>query len=326
MIPGDGNGGGGARTARDPETDKARLRAIHAALGAGDIAGAGKMAEDALGDGIDHVMVLSLVAGRREEEGRFEEALALLGGRRRRRPRRPASSTRSGSTSLWLGRPEEAAAEFGAALAADPGFAPALANRGTALVALARLNDGAARLRGGAGDRSRQSDRAQRPRRAGAAGAATRSRRASCATQVIARQPDFPEALMTLAGADIAEGRAARRRGAPAAAARRPQAGAGRPGDGPGPARRRARRRGPLRRGVRGLCGGQRAAPRPTMRAQGDTLRLVRELTAALAGRRVARDLGARRRRAGPAPRLPGRLPALGRDPARAGARRPSAT
>ena len=74
---------------RDPETDRARLRAVHGALTAGDIPTAGKLAEDALSDGIDHPMVLNLVAGRREQEGRLDEALALL---RRALPARPRRS------------------------------------------------------------------------------------------------------------------------------------------------------------------------------------------------------------------------------------------
>ena len=65
MTDGNGNGNGNkgaAGAARDPETDRARLRAIHAAMTGGDIAGAASQAEDALADGLDHVLVLSLVA------------------------------------------------------------------------------------------------------------------------------------------------------------------------------------------------------------------------------------------------------------------------
>ena len=63
MTSSNGNGGSGAAL-RDPETDRARLRAVHAALTGGDIPTAGKLAEDALADGIDHPMVLNLVARR----------------------------------------------------------------------------------------------------------------------------------------------------------------------------------------------------------------------------------------------------------------------
>jgi tetratricopeptide (TPR) repeat protein len=290
MIPGDGNGGGGTRTARDPETDKARLRAIHAAVTGGDVAGAGKMAEDALADGIDHVMVLSLVAGRREGEGRFDEALALLDRAKAAAPDAAGILNARGLNLLWLGRHEEAAAEFGAALAADPGFAPALANRGTALVALARLNDARrdfeaalamapgnlVALNGLAALALRRGDPIEARERA---------------TQVTQRQPDFPEALMILAGADIAEGQ--------------PRA---------GEARLRLlladRKLVPADRAMaQGLLGDALDAEgrfaeafaayaagnklrRGDYRGQGDTLRLVRELTAALEGQRVAATWG----------------------------------
>ena len=45
MTSSNGNGGSGA-SVRDPELDRVRLRAVHGALTAGDIAGAGKLAED----------------------------------------------------------------------------------------------------------------------------------------------------------------------------------------------------------------------------------------------------------------------------------------
>ena len=206
MTPADGNGGG-VKPARDPETDKARLRAIHAAASAGDIAGAGKMAEDALADGIDHVLVLSLVAGRREAEGRFADALALLERAKAAAPEAPGILNALGLNLLWLGRAEAAATEFGAALAADPGFAPALANRGTALVALARLGDARRDF-----EASLAIDPGNLIALDGLAALALRRgepREArELATRVIARQPDYPEALTTLAGADLAEGQA----------------------------------------------------------------------------------------------------------------------
>lgn len=300
MIPAnEGNGGGPPRSARDPETDKARLRAIHAALTGGDLAGAGKMAEDALADGIDHVMVLSLVAGRREADGRFAEALALLERAREAAPQAPGILNALGLNLLWLGRAEEAAAEFGAALAADPAFAPALANRGTALVALARLNparrDFEAALAIDPGNLIALNGLAALALRRGDPIEAR-----ELATQVIARQPDFPDALMTLAGADIAEGHARA-----------------------GEARLRLlladRRLTPADRAMaQGLLGDAldaegrfaeafaayaagNALRRAEHEGQGDTLRLVSELTGALAGQRVAATWG--RGSSGPAKR-----------------------
>ncbi|HYI47494.1 MAG TPA: sulfotransferase [Allosphingosinicella sp.] len=206
MTQGNGNGGG-AGPVRDAQTDRARLKAVHGALTQGDIPTAAKLAEDALADGIDHVMVLSLVAGLREEEGRLDESLALLVRARAAAPEAIGIMNAAGLCLHRLGRFEEAVAEYGAALARDPRFAPALANRGSALTALARPGearrdfeaalavdpDNLVALNGLAALVLREGEAAQARHLAG---------------QVLAREPGFPSAVMTLAGADIAEGRA----------------------------------------------------------------------------------------------------------------------
>jgi tetratricopeptide (TPR) repeat protein len=284
------SGNGQTGTIRDPETDRQRLRAIHAAATAGEIENAGKLAEDALGDGIDHAMVLSLVAGRREAEGRFDEALALLDRAKAAAPDAPGILNARGLNLLWLGRHDEAAAEFGAALAADSGFAPALANRGTAWVALARLNDARrdfeAALATDPGNLIALNGLAALALRRGETVEA-RER----ATQVTQRQPDFPEALMILAGADIAEGRA--------------RAGEARLrlllADRKLPPADRAMAQGLLgdaldaegrfAEAFAAYAGGNKLR-RGEYRGQGNTIRLVRELTTALEGRRVAATWG----------------------------------
>lgn len=211
MTQTDGNGANGgvaARSARDAETDKARLRAIHAALTAGDVGGAGKMAEDALGDGVDHVMVLSLVAGRREGEGRFADALALLERARAAAPGAAGIANQLGLALLRLERWEEAADAFGEAATLDSRFAPALSNRAMAWMALARFDEAGRDFAAAA---------ALDPTNLVAANglAALALRRGETeearrlAGQVLAREPGFPGAVTTLAGAALADGRAA---------------------------------------------------------------------------------------------------------------------
>src|SRR6478672_6781702 len=205
MASTNGNGGSGAGV-RDPELDRARLRAVHAALTGGDIATAGKLAEDALNDGIDHPMVLNLVAGRREEEGRLDEALALLRRALAAAPEAIGVMNAIGLLLDRLGRFEEAVTAYGEALAKAPDFAPALANRATALMALARLNDARADYEAAAA-----LDPANLIAANGLAALALRRGDAAearrLADAVLAREPGFPGAVTTLAGADLAEGR-----------------------------------------------------------------------------------------------------------------------
>ena len=206
MTTSNGNGGGGA-SVRDPETDRARLRAVHGALTAGDIEGAGKLAEDALADGIDHAMILNLVAGRREAAGRLDEALALLDRALAAAPEAIGVMNARGLVLNRLGRFEDAAEAFGAAVALQPGFAPALANRGTALLALGRATAAQADFEAAAvvdpANLIALDGRAALALRRGEAGEARR-----LAEQVLAREPGWPGAVLTLAGADVAEGRA----------------------------------------------------------------------------------------------------------------------
>ena len=153
MTKGNGSDKGGGAV-RDPETDRARLRAVHAALTQGDVPAAARLAEDALADGIDHVMVLSLVAGRREEQGRPADALALLQRAKAAAPEAIGIMNAIGLTSTGSAAMRRRRRDYGAALARDPRFVPALANRGTALLALAR-----GRRRGGISRRRWRSTR-----------------------------------------------------------------------------------------------------------------------------------------------------------------------
>lgn len=203
----DGNGNGGSRTiARDPETDRARLRSIHGALTAGDVPAAATLAEDALGDGIDHVMVLSLVAGRREEAGRLDEALALLGRAKAAAPGATGIANQIGLCLLRMERWDEAVAAFGDAMALDPLFAPALANRGMALTALGRAAEARRDFEAAAardpGNLVAMDGLAALALRRGEADEARR-----LAGSVLAREPGFPAAVATMAGADLAQGR-----------------------------------------------------------------------------------------------------------------------
>jgi tetratricopeptide (TPR) repeat protein len=198
-----------SRTATEDRTerDRERLRAIHAAMTGGDIAAAGEMATSALADGIEHPMVLSLAAGRLEESGRRDEALTLLRRAKAQAPQAPGLWNAVGLSLSASGLYAEAVAEFDGALTIDAGFAPALANRGSALVPLGRLNDAR---------RDFEQALALDPQNLVALdGLATLALRRGDAVEArelalrtLAREPGFPNAILTLAGAELAQGEA----------------------------------------------------------------------------------------------------------------------
>jgi tetratricopeptide (TPR) repeat protein len=190
------------------ERERERLRAVHAALTAGDVAGAGALAAEALADGIEHPMVLSLAAGRLEEANRREEALPLLRRAKALAPQAPGMWNALGICLCALENYAEAVPEFDGALALDGRFAPALANRGNALMALGRLNEASRDL-----EQALALDPDNMVALEGFAALALRrgdpARAQELALRALARVPDFPGALLTLAGAELAQGRPA---------------------------------------------------------------------------------------------------------------------
>ncbi len=187
------------------EGERERLRAVHAALTRGDVAGAGALAVQALADGIEHPMVLSLAAGRLEEADRRDEALPLL---RRAKAMAPEASGMWNALGLCLcgcERYAEAVEEFDGAIALDPAFAPALANRGNALMALGRLNEGRQDL-----EQALALDPDNMVALDGLAALSLRrgdpAKAQELALRALERVPDFPSAVTTLAGAELALG------------------------------------------------------------------------------------------------------------------------
>jgi len=193
---------------RDPEADRARLRAIHDTLQAGDPAGAGQMAAAALAAGLEHPMLFNLAADRLEREQRYDEALALLERGRALAPQDPGLNQALGLCLHRLERPTEALAHFDAVLAAQPAFAPGHAARGAALEAIGDIRGAeAAYLR--AVELQPQSLIAL----SGLASIASRRGRhaeaRALAERVVAGEPDYPDAVMVLAAADLADDRPA---------------------------------------------------------------------------------------------------------------------
>ena len=121
---------------RTPETDRAQLARIQQALQGGDILEAGRLAQTALDQGLEHPMLFNLAADRLERDGRFEEALALLQRGHALAPADPGLNQAQGLVLHRLERYVLAVDRFDAVIAAQPGFAPAHAARGASLEAI----------------------------------------------------------------------------------------------------------------------------------------------------------------------------------------------
>jgi tetratricopeptide (TPR) repeat protein len=190
---------------RTPETDRAQLVAVQAALQAGDVAQAQRLADAALAAGQQHPMLFNLAAGRLEQEGRYEDALALLQQGHALAPADPGLNHALGLVLNRLERYVEAVQRFDAVIAAQPGFAAAHAARGTALEAIADIRAAEAAYR-----RAIELQPGHLAAISGLASLAIRRGRSAeareLAGQVLAAQPNYPDAVMALAQADLVDG------------------------------------------------------------------------------------------------------------------------
>ncbi|HEY2752966.1 tetratricopeptide repeat-containing sulfotransferase family protein [Phenylobacterium sp.] len=195
----------GARP-RDAQADREQLRAVHEALRGGDIVAAADMAEAALARGLEHPMLFNLAAGRLEREDRFEEALVLLLRGHDLAPDDVGLRQALGLNLHRLERYAEALAHFGVVVAAHPDVAAGHAARGASLEALGDIQ--------GAGTAYNRAVDLQPQNLAALCGLASlasrRGRHAEAralAERVVQGQPDYPDAVMILAQADLSEGR-----------------------------------------------------------------------------------------------------------------------
>ena len=189
--------------ARDPQAETALLNRILDAARGGDIEAATALAQTALAGGLDHPLPLNLVAGRREAEGRFEDALALLERARALSPQDIGVTQALGLVLHRLERYADALAHFDAVTAAQPGFAPGHGARGLTLEALGDL--AGAKV---AYARALELEPANLAAMAGAASLANREgahdEARVLAETVLRAAPGYPDAVMTLASAELA--------------------------------------------------------------------------------------------------------------------------
>ena len=191
--------------ARDAQADSALLTRVLETARHGAIDAATGLAETALAGGLEHALLFNLVAARREAEGRFDDALQLLERAHALSPQDIGVRQALGLLLHRLERYAEALGHFDALAAAQPAFGPGQAARGLTLEALGDLR--------GAGAAYACALELQPDNLAALAGAASlesrlgsHTRARELAARVLAAAPGYPDAVMTLAAADLAQG------------------------------------------------------------------------------------------------------------------------
>ncbi len=191
--------------ARDREADLATLRAVQAAAEGGDFATATRLAAAALDSGLEHPLPFNVLALGLEHDGRIAEAAALLERAVGRFPDDVGIRNALGLCLLRLERPVEAARQFEALVAREPRLPFAHASHGKALLAGGGLAKAQASFR-----RALELHAGQGVALAGLAQIAVRRglyREArGWAERALAVMPGFPDAIMSLAAAELGEG------------------------------------------------------------------------------------------------------------------------
>jgi tetratricopeptide (TPR) repeat protein len=191
----------------DLPTDRATLRAVLEATREGDPLRAAALAEQALANGLEHPLLLNLAALKLEREGRITEAQRLL---ERAVERAPADIPSRNALALLyltqLEQPREALRHIDAVLALDASLPYAHAGRGNALLALGAVKEAEASFH-----RALELEARQPVALAGLAHIASRRgaypearKRAAQALELL---PGFPDAVMSLAAAELGERR-----------------------------------------------------------------------------------------------------------------------
>lgn len=189
---------------RDPRADAERLQAIQRSAQAREFERAAELADAALADGLEHPLVLNVLALRHEHAGRLAEAEQLLRRAVVLAPRDRAARNALGLCLLRLERYGAALEQFDALAAGEPRLPHAHANRGAALFALARVGEAERAFQRALELDPRQPGAlAGRARIAGYRGAHAQARTLS--EQALSLLPGFPDALLSLAAVELAE-------------------------------------------------------------------------------------------------------------------------
>ena len=193
-----------SESARDPQADHATLTAVHAAAQRGAHAEAAAMAEAALADGLEHPLVFNVAALNLEMQGRVSEAEQLLRRAVAIAPDDLGSRNALGLCLLRLERPADALAQFDAILRQNSSLPFVHTSRGNALFALGAVSDAEASFQRALDlDAGQGVALAGLARIAGSRGAHREARER--AEKALALLPGFPDAVMSLAAAELGE-------------------------------------------------------------------------------------------------------------------------
>lgn len=191
--------------ARNLEADMQTLRAVLDLAQKRDFTAAAALAEQTLADGFEHPMLLNVAATRLEQQGRFEQALTLLERAVSIAPNDVGARNALGLCLQRLDRPADALVHIDELLKRHPDLPFAHASRGNALIAMGLL--GAAQE---SHLRAVQLEPANFASLAALASIAIhRGQNGEArlwAERALARQPGFPDAVLSLAAAELADG------------------------------------------------------------------------------------------------------------------------
>jgi tetratricopeptide (TPR) repeat protein len=191
--------------ARDLQADQAMLREVLRLAQNRDFQRAGAIAREALASGFEHPLLLNVVATGLEHEGKFADAWQLLERAVALAPRDIGARNALSLCLQRLERPAEALYHVDELLKQHPELGFAHANKGNALIALGHLGRArASHLRAlelESGNVSAMSSLASIASHRG-----NHEEARSWAQQVLAVVPNFPDAVISLAAAELASG------------------------------------------------------------------------------------------------------------------------
>jgi len=191
--------------ARDLETDMETLRTVLSLAQNRDFVRAAALAEQTLASGFEHPMLLNIAATRLEQQGKYEQALQLLERAVAIAPKDVGARNALGLCLQRLDRPAEALVHIDELLRQHADLPFAHASRGNALIALGSL--GRARE---SHLRALELDPGNFTSSAALASIATHrgqhEEARAWAERALKVAPGFPDAILSLAAADLAAG------------------------------------------------------------------------------------------------------------------------